>query len=62
MRHWSKTDNDAVPRWETLDDADEAAWLFPESSSHVSPLWAYVWKRSPVRKVARHLFITWLPF
>jgi hypothetical protein len=58
MWYWSKTDNDAVPRWETPDDAGAADWLSFQPSSHLSPLWAYVWERSSIRKVARHLLTT----
>ena len=58
MRHWSKTDTDAVLRWETTDDAGEADWLFSEPSSLLSPVWTSVWERSPVRKVVHHLLTT----
>jgi hypothetical protein len=55
MWYWSKAVNDAVPRRETTGDDDEADWLISPSPSILSPVSAYVWATSPVRKVARHL-------
>ena len=58
MWYWSKTDKDAVPRWGPLDDAGAADWLSFQPSPHLSPLWAYDWERSPVRKAGRHVLTT----
>jgi hypothetical protein len=55
MWHWSKAVNDAVPCREETDDDGEADWLIAPSPSILSPVWASVWVRSPVRMVARHL-------
>jgi hypothetical protein len=58
MRHWSKIVNAVVPGRDKPDDGGEAELLFPPPSSLLSPVWAYVWERSPVRKGARHLLTT----
>ena len=54
---WSKTVENEVPHWGKSGD-DEAEWLFAEPSPILSPVWAYVWARSPVRHVTVLLLTT----